>query len=172
MSGVDESAVADETTVEALLHGHRLTTPVQCACGWRETDPGAGTWAAHVAEQVAEHTRKAVDEAFHRGVRQGADLVAHVLVMEWDAETTFPFTEDENANITGFGHQDPHHFAAAVNRYDEIANGEPYPEDEQWTADHIYHRWLTLDPDNDERFIPCEATTAGALPVTTLWGQR
>lgn len=40
--------------LEAVLAGHRLTTPVQCACGWRETDHGAGTWAAHLAAVIVE----------------------------------------------------------------------------------------------------------------------
>lgn len=50
-------------TLADLIDRHRLTTPVQCACGWRETDPDAGTWAEHVAEQVAAHTQQAVDAA-------------------------------------------------------------------------------------------------------------
>jgi hypothetical protein len=35
--------------IEALVDAHHLTTPVQCVCGWRETDPGAGTYGGHIA---------------------------------------------------------------------------------------------------------------------------
>lgn len=93
-------------------------------------------------------------------------------ITEYDAEHTFPFVEDENCNITGHGHQDKAEFATAINQYDEVCNGEPYPEDEHWTADDIGHAWVTLDPDNDERLRPCPEGTEGAIPVTTLWGQR
>lgn len=83
----------------------------------------------------------------------------------------FPFTEDENGNITGYGHQDKATFAAEVNRYDEAANGYPLDEDDQWTADHVYHDWVLLNED-DETLRAVTSTTAGAIPVTTLWGLR
>ena len=53
-SGGLAAEVAEVPWVEAVLAAHRLTTPVQCACGWRETDPSAGTWAAHVAAEVTK----------------------------------------------------------------------------------------------------------------------
>lgn len=31
-----------------VIEAHRPTTPVQCACGWRETDLGAGSWVEHM----------------------------------------------------------------------------------------------------------------------------
>lgn len=37
-----------------LLAEHRLTTPVQCLCGWRETDSEGETHPAHVAAVLAE----------------------------------------------------------------------------------------------------------------------
>lgn len=40
---------ASKDALARVLAEHRLTTPVQCACGWRETDPDAGTHAEHVA---------------------------------------------------------------------------------------------------------------------------
>lgn len=91
----------------------------------------------------------------------------------------YPFVEDEHANITGLGHQDKGEFAAAVNRYDTAMNGEPFPEDEQWNASFVAHEWAVLGERNGE---PClfsaidgecvTADTPGAIPVTTLWGQR
>ena len=30
---------------------HYPTTPVQCSCGWRETDADAGTWTAHLSRE-------------------------------------------------------------------------------------------------------------------------
>lgn len=107
---------------------------------------------------------------------------------QWDDSTTFPFVEDENCNITGYGHQDKAMFAAEVNRYDEVCNGEPWPEGDEWTADYIGHRWAVMDPDGDrfwvnvpasdervEHLLPpgiVTAATPGAFPITTLWGQR
>ena len=96
---------------------------------------------------------------------------------------TFPFVEDEHANITGLGHQDKAEFAAAVNRYDTYCNGEPFPEDEQWGADHIAHRWAVRGSDGETLWTkhptgtpqqgePVTADTPGAIAITTLWGQR
>lgn len=84
---------------------------------------------------------------------------------------TYPFVEDENANITGLGHQDPAQFVAAVNRYETECNGEPFPEHEQWDEGYIGHTWVTLDPDG-ERLHPCTRDQPEAIAVTTLWGQR
>lgn len=97
--------------------------------------------------------------------------------MDMGKDGVYPFVEDENANITGLGHQDPAAFAEAVNRYDEAMNGEPYPEDERWDADYIGHRWAVLDADGERLLtrvdgIPVTADTPGAVAITTLWGQR
>lgn len=83
----------------------------------------------------------------------------------------YPFVEDENANITGLGHQDKVEFAAAINRYDTECNGEPFPVDEQWDEELIVHRWACLGNDN-EHLYPCPAEDPGAVAVTTLWGWR
>ena len=93
------------------------------------------------------------------------------LTMQYDPEHVFPFVEDENGNITGSGHQDLAQFAAAVNEYDTLCNDGPFPPDEQWDADHIYHLWVTVDADG-ECVHPCDEDTPGAIPVTALWGQR
>lgn len=94
-----------------------------------------------------------------------------LLSMRWTGDTTYPFVEDENANITGYGHQDKGAFAAAVNAYDEDCNGGPIPEEDQWTADSIAHQWVRPD-DDGERLRPVAEGTPDAIPVTTLWGQR
>lgn len=83
----------------------------------------------------------------------------------------FPFVEDENCNITGYGHQDPEAFAAEVNRYDEVANGYAADEDDLWTADDISHHWVLVEKDG-ERLRPVAEGTPDAIPVTALWGQR
>lgn len=91
--------------------------------------------------------------------------------MWFNDDHKFPFVEDENANITGYGHQDKAAFAAEVNRYDEVCNGEPYPEDEQWDEDCVGHYWVVIAPDGEtlQRTTPDDPD---AIPVTGLWGQR
>lgn len=91
--------------------------------------------------------------------------------MQYDDKHTFPFVEDENCNITGYGHQDPAEFAAAINDYDTLCSGGPLPEDEQWTADDVGHCWVTIGEDG-ERLNECKEDAPGAIPVTTLWGLR
>lgn len=89
-----------------------------------------------------------------------------------NAGVTYPFVEDENANVTGYGHQDPAEFAAAVNAYDEAMTGEVADEEDQWTADHISHQWAVMDPDG-ERVRPVNHDQVPeSIPITTLWGQR
>ena len=89
---------------------------------------------------------------------------------QYDDTHTFPFVEDEDGNITGYGHQDLDAFAAAINEYDAVC-GDVHPEAELWTGDEIAHHWVTVDEDG-ERLHPCSADTPGAVPVTGLWGQR
>lgn len=91
--------------------------------------------------------------------------------LQYDSEQKFPFTEDENCNITGYGHQNKTEFAAAINRYDEVCNGEPFPEDEQFEDGDIGHAWVTIDADG-EHLHACTSDTPGAIPVTTMWGVR
>ena len=96
------------------------------------------------------------------------------LPSEWttqhDDEYAFPFVEDENGNVTGYGHQDRAAFAAAINEYDAVC-GLDVPEDERWTDEHIGHTWVTFDADR-ETLHPSQEGAPGAIPVTTLWGQR
>ncbi|WP_220458004.1 MazG-like family protein [Actinotalea sp. JY-7876] len=94
-------------------------------------------------------------------------------VTRWDDLHLFPFIEDEDANITGYGHQDRKQFAEAVNHFDEICNGSAL-DVEPWTADNIAHRWAALNPADDERLILADGPGAipGTFPITTLWGQR
>jgi hypothetical protein len=99
--------------------------------------------------------------------------------MDLGADGSYPFVEDEHANITGLGHQDKAEFAAAVNRYDAAMNGEPYPEDEQWNASYVVHKWAVLREHQGEPALfavvdgePVTADTTGAVAITTLWGQR
>ncbi len=87
--------------------------------------------------------------------------------------TLFPFVEDENFNITGLGHQDPEAFADAVNRYDTALNaGVPLPPDSQWGPEHIQHRWAVLEDVGDILIHDVPEGTEGAVPITTLWGER
>lgn len=96
-----------------------------------------------------------------------ADWAAALTTEYGDGVPTFPFVEDENANITGFGHQDRIAFAAEVNRYDEVTAGE----ESDWTGEDINHAWVFPEPDG-ERLRVVTSTTVGAIPVTTLWGAR
>lgn len=97
--------------------------------------------------------------------------------MLWDNGVTYPFVEDENANITGLGHQDCAEFARLVNHYDEACNGEPFDPEDQWSADYIGHRWAVLSDDHERLFTKVGGEsvgpeTPGAIAITTLWGQR
>lgn len=108
---------------------------------------------------------------------------AQVDPSDWTFEMdghTFPFVEDDCANITGLGHQDKAEFAAAINRYDEVCNGEPFPEDEQWDAGYIAHKWAVLVEGEDHELrlyakrdgLPVGPDAPGAVAITTLWNQR
>lgn len=80
----------------------------------------------------------------------------------------FPFCEDEDANLTGYGHQDRATFAAEVMRFDIEVGGFDAAELPDWTDD-IAHRWVTID---GEMLTICPEGTPGAISVTTLWGAR
>lgn len=89
----------------------------------------------------------------------------------WATRTLWvPFVEDENANITGPGHQDKAVFAAAVENYDFIMSGLP----SIIPVDDVAHRWVVAQADEDGEWscsaVPAE--TPGAIPVTTVWGVR
>lgn len=83
----------------------------------------------------------------------------------------FPFTEDEHGHITGYGHQDPDRFAAAINRYDKLV-GNP---DNEITADHVTHTYITVADDGENLRIIAPPGRPGdptPTPVTTVWGVR
>lgn len=102
----------------------------------------------------------------------------------------WPFFEDEDGNITGYGHQDRATFAHAVNLYNQQVGGLS-PDDT--TLDHrdVTHRWATLgtgsecEPDAEAftftwgrpvagqaRPEPFTADEPGAFPITCVWGVR
>lgn len=110
----------------------------------------------------------ATDPTTHEAL---ADLLSVRLSVDGE---TYPFTEDENCNITGLGHQDEAAFAAAVNRFEAECYAEPPSESGQWTADHINHDWVVLEEDQggEVRLRQVPAGTTGAVAVTTLWRQR
>lgn len=118
---------------------------------------------------MSEHTAERAESGTECPMTE--DELREAFSMQYDAEHKFPFTEDENCNITGYGHQDPVEFAAAINRYDEVCNGEPFPEDEQWDEGYVGHYWVTIAEDG-EHLLRCTPDEAGAIPVTGLWGQR
>ena len=96
--------------------------------------------------------------------------------MQYDADHWFPFVEDENANITGLGHQDPSEFVAAVNAYDQLCDPD-LTDDDLWDADYISHQWAVLSEDGERLYtrrgyLPVTEHTEGAIAITTLWGQR
>jgi hypothetical protein len=95
------------------------------------------------------------------------DHPGRYLESDWGKAEVWPFIEDENAYITGYGHQDPDEFAAAVRHYDFTCNGEMY----EWSADDVGHAWVRLTIDG-EKFLVCEPTEPGAFPVTTMWSSR
>jgi len=96
---------------------------------------------------------------------------------EWDTQLevggeVFPFCEDEDANITGVGHQDRAAFADAINRYDGECGITYDGSEDLWTAEDIDHDWVAFDAGSDELMHRCTTDTPGAFRVTTLWGQR
>jgi hypothetical protein len=99
-------------------------------------------------------------------------MVIWDLAMVGDNGTTFPFMEDENCNVTGYGHQACADFATMLNLWDTEQNGKPYPEDDQWSAGDIVHRWVIVNPGDPDSLIAVVEGTPDAWPVTTLWGQR
>lgn len=89
----------------------------------------------------------------------------------YDGDHVFPFVEDENANATGYGHQDRAEFAAAINRYDELTTGETVDDDDLWNEDYVGHYWVVIAPDGETLQRTTE-DDPDAIPVTGLWGQR
>jgi hypothetical protein len=131
----------------------------------------ASVGASGSADRREANASQAPDTATPGEAAQTENDWQSLLSMVWTGDTTYPFMEDENANITGYGHQDKAAFASAVNAYDEDCNGGPIPEEDQWSADSIAHQWVLPDAD-DERLHPVVEGTPDAIAVTTLWGQR
>lgn len=103
-----------------------------------------------------------------------------------DQGKTWSFFEDEDANITGYGHQDKATFAAAVNEYDRHmgADAEGHEHDhrdvtygyavinasecepEYWTYTWGYPVQGQARPE------PYTADDPGVVPITMIWGVR
>ena len=117
--------------------------------------------------------------------REGIDL--HEWFTFTEDGVTYPFVEDENANVHGYGHQDKAEFARAVNDYD-VAVGGVDSTDACWDAGDIPYRWGVMDLDGERFWVNVPATdqrvehllvpgpvgenTPGAFPITCLWNQR
>ncbi len=56
-----------------LLDKHRLTTSVQCRCGWRETDVPGSDWADHAAAVIALSTWPREADLERRVLNEAAD---------------------------------------------------------------------------------------------------
>jgi len=82
----------------------------------------------------------------------------------------YPFYEDEDGYITGYGHQDVEAFASEIVRYDQ-ETGQEFGTSAEEYLPHIDHRWAVLDS-TEEYFLPVSKDTEGAFPITTLWGYR
>lgn len=65
----------DADDIALLVAEHRLTTPVQCSCGFRETDAHAGTWEAHLAAVLAPLVEQAKREGAAEAPRDAADYL-------------------------------------------------------------------------------------------------
>lgn len=60
--------------------------------------------------------------------------------MRWDADHTFPFTENEDATIMAHGHHDPAEFVKQIKVYDTLVNG-PEPYDDVMDEGEVKHYW-------------------------------
>lgn len=87
----------------------------------------------------------------------------------------YPFTIDEDDNVTGYGHQPGEVFAAELDRWDDENDTVVFDPDGRATWD-VAHTWVVLDGEllltsTPDRGV-VTADTPGAIPVTTVWGQR
>lgn len=92
-------------------------------------------------------------------------------VTVWDDENTFPFIEDENAVIYGYGHHDKAKFVEVVKRYDMVVGGCD-PEDCGCSEAEIQHLYAAPDRTYpEERFTWKDVTpeTPGAFPLTLVY---
>ncbi|WP_425577111.1 DNA translocase FtsK [Nesterenkonia rhizosphaerae] len=92
-----------------------------------------------------------------------------------DGVAPFPFVEDENAYISGYGHQDKAKFSAEIERYDREIGGDA-PEDPNLWVDDIEHVWckpyVGPESDGDPMITRCDKDEPDAHPFTILWGAR
>lgn len=105
-----------------------------------------------------------------------------------DLGKTWPFFEDEDCNITGYGHQDKATFAAAVNEYDREVGGVD-PSDAVLDHRDVSYGYAVLKTPSEveedywtftwgypvqgqSRPEPYTADHPGAVPITTIWGVR
>lgn len=153
-------------------------SPVPSPTGTGTGRSGSSRNRNHRNHSTPQHPTEPMTTTDQEDPMATTQLTADELTMTMaDDVAPFPFIEDENANITGYGHQDKATFAAEVNRYDEYCNGEPYPEAEQWTADHVGYAWV-IPPEDEGPFrtvvdgVPVTEATPGAMPLTILWNQR
>ena len=110
--------------------------------------------------------------------RRALELLAGM----YDTTTFLPFVEDENANITGPGHQNIRRFAEAVREWEATTGGfAPYHRDvedvEQEIAnleEVIEHGWAvpTWFPGDEFSLKLVAPDTEGAIPITYIWGVR
>lgn len=94
---------------------------------------------------------------------------ASMLTLWVDETHWFPFTESEDANITGPGHQDPELFVRNVQLYDRLISMDD--DVEKMPIESVSHRWVLLDIEK-ERLKQVPGGTLGAIPVTTIWNAR
>lgn len=86
------------------------------------------------------------------------------------ASPVYPFMEDEDSNLTGYGHQDKQKFSDEVNRFDREAGFEDDCTTD-WT-DEIQHAYVEPATEEEEPFTLCTKDHPGAVAITTLWGMR
>lgn len=104
-----------------------------------------------------------------------APLTAADFELVYDDTHTFPFWEDEDTRITGYGHPDKAEAAAQVAAYWRYVSGDPeivVPD-----ATDVHYRWAVRLPDNEDgehvlRWAdengPFTEATAGAFPIWSV----
>lgn len=100
-------------------------------------------------------------------------LTADDFEMRWDADHTFPFTEDEDATIMAYGRHDPTEFVRQVFVYDQLT-GETDSSDGPMDAGEVQHKWAVhLDRGGEEdgwwiTWGDVTESTEQAFPVTVV----
>lgn len=154
-------------------------------CGWTvdvgEVEVGCQRLAGHAGDHINAEAFRPVTVPWPQPAQsqpQEATTMENGWTMTMDKGVpAFPFVEDENANITGLGHQDKAAFAAEVNRYEEWCGGWLDEDGNAWTAGDIAHGYAVLDEDGERLHTtlagsPVTQETPKAIAITSLWGQR